>query len=71
MMNQGMHMTTRQQNMQLLRYLTCRVEGLGHKTFMDNFFSSPRFFDDSHRGIHAGQYGPTEKTCPTILDQNN
>jgi len=26
-----------------VRYLTGRVEGLGHKLFMDNFFSSPRF----------------------------
>jgi hypothetical protein len=23
---------------------TCRVEGLGHKIFTDNFFSSPRLF---------------------------
>jgi hypothetical protein len=29
-----------------VRHLTCRVEGLGHKLFMDNFFSSPRLFDD-------------------------
>jgi hypothetical protein len=29
-----------------VRHLTCRVEGLGHKLFMDSFFSSPRFFDD-------------------------
>jgi len=27
-------------------HLTCRVTGLGHKIFMDNFFSSPRLFDD-------------------------
>ena len=26
-----------------VRHLTSRVEGLGHKIFMDNFFSSPRF----------------------------
>jgi len=26
--------------------LTCRVEGLGYKLFLDNFFSSPRLFDD-------------------------
>ena len=26
-----------------VRHLTCRVEGLGHNLFMDNFFSLPRF----------------------------
>jgi len=29
-----------------VRHLTSRVEGLGHKIFMGNFFSSPRLFDD-------------------------
>jgi len=32
-----------------VRYLTSRVEGLGHKIFMDNFFSSPRLFDHLDR----------------------
>jgi len=32
-----------------VRHLTCRVEGLGHKIFMDNFFSPPRLFDDLDR----------------------
>ena len=32
-----------------VRRLTCRVEGLGHVLFMDNFFSSPRLFDDLER----------------------
>ena len=32
-----------------VRHLTRRVEGLGHKIFMDNFFSSPRLFDDVDR----------------------
>jgi len=27
-----------------VRHLTCRVEGLGHRLFTDNFFSSPRLF---------------------------
>ena len=27
-----------------VRHLTCRVEGLGHKIFMDNFFLSPQTF---------------------------
>ena len=31
------------------RHLTCRVEGLGHKIFMDSLFSSPRLFDDLDR----------------------
>jgi len=33
----------------IVRHLTCRVEGLGHKIFMDNFFSSPRLFYDLDR----------------------
>ena len=32
-----------------VRHLTTRVEGLGHKIFMDNFFSSPRLFDNLDR----------------------
>ena len=32
-----------------VRHLTHRVEGLGHKIFMGNFFSSPRLFDDLDR----------------------
>ena len=32
-----------------VRHLTNRVEGLGHKIFMDNFFSPPRLFDDLDR----------------------
>jgi len=32
-----------------VRHLTCQVEGLGHKIFMDDFFSSPRLFDDLDR----------------------
>jgi len=27
-------------------HLTCRVKGLEHKIFMENFFSSARLFDD-------------------------
>ena len=32
-----------------VRHLTCRVEGLGYKIFMDYFFSCPRLFDDLDR----------------------
>jgi len=32
-----------------VRHLTSRVEGLGHNIFKDNFFSSPRLFDDLDR----------------------
>jgi len=32
-----------------LRHLTSRVEGLGHKMFMNSFFSFPRLFDDLDR----------------------
>jgi len=32
-----------------IRHLTSRVEGLGYKIFMDNFFSSPSLFDGLDR----------------------
>ena len=39
-----------------VRHLTSRVEGLGHKLFMDNFFSSPRLFDDLLRQKVRGYF---------------
>ena len=46
-----------------VRHLTCRVEGLGHKLFMDNFFSSPRLFNNlMRRKIHScGTVRPNRK----------
>jgi len=37
-----------------VRSLTKRPEGVGHKLYMDYFFSSPDLFDDLHtRGINC------------------
>jgi hypothetical protein len=43
--------------------LTGRVQGLGHKLFMDNFFSSPRLFDDLewHKINTCGTIQPHKK----------
>ena len=52
-----------------VRHLTCRVEGLGQKllVFMDNFFSSPRLYDDLlRRKIHScGTVRPNRKDMPS------
>jgi hypothetical protein len=32
-----------------VRHLICRVKALGHKIFMENFFSSARLFDEYDR----------------------
>ena len=50
-----------------LRHLTCRVKGLGHKLFMDNFFSSPRLFDDLPRRkiLSCGTVRPNRKDMPS------
>jgi len=49
-----------------VRHLTCRVKGLGHKIFMDNFFSSPRLFDDldRHKINSWGTVRPNRKDMP-------
>ena len=49
-----------------VRDLTHRVEGLGHKLFMDNFFSSPRLFDDldGHKINSCGTVRPNRKDMP-------
>jgi len=51
----------------IVRHLTCRDEGLGNKLFMDNFFSSPRLFDDLLRcKIHScGTVRPNRKDMPS------
>jgi len=50
-----------------VRHLTCRFEGLGHKLFMGNFFSSPRLFDNLlRRKIHScGTVRPNRKDMPS------
>ena len=57
----------------IVRHLTGRVEGLGHKLFMDNCVSSPRFLTPyrDKKYFNVGQYGPTEKTCPLTFNQKN
>ena len=35
-----------------VRHLTCRVAGLGHKIFMENFFSLPKLYDLERRTIN-------------------
>jgi len=49
-----------------VRHLTSRVEGLGHKIFIDDFFSSPRLFDDLDRcKINScGAVQPNRKDMP-------
>ena len=49
-----------------IRHLTSRVEGLGQKIFMDNFFSSPRLFDDldRHKINSCGTVQPNRKDMP-------
>jgi len=48
------------------RHLTHRVEGLGHKLFMDNFFSSPKLFDelDGHKINYCWTVQPNRKDMP-------
>jgi hypothetical protein len=46
-----------------VRHLTCRVEGIGHKTFMHSFFSSQRLYDDfdRHKINSCGTVWPNRK----------
>jgi hypothetical protein len=52
-----------------VRHLTHRVEGLGHKLFMNNFFSSPRLFDDleRHKINSCRRVQPDRKDMPADL----
>jgi hypothetical protein len=61
------------QHTQLLRHLTCRVEGLGHKLFMGNFFPSPRLCDDlERRKINScGTVRPNRKDMPPDFAPKN
>ena len=48
------------------RHLTSRVQGLGHKIFMDNFFSSPRLFQDWTDKINScGTVRPNRRDMPS------
>jgi len=49
-----------------VRHLTSRVEGLGYKIFMDNFFSSPELFDDlgRHKINSCRTVRPNKKDMP-------
>jgi len=50
----------------IVRHLTCRVKSLGHKIFMDNFFSSQRLFGDLNKyKINSwGTVWPNRKDMP-------
>ena len=50
-----------------IRHLTCRVEGLGQKLFMDNLFSSPRLSHNLLRQkIHScATVRPNRKDMPS------
>ena len=52
-----------------VRHLTSRVEGLRHKIFMDNFFSSPRLFDDvDRRKVNScGTMRPNRRDMPSAF----
>jgi len=56
-----------------VRHLTCRVEGLGHKLFMYNFFSLPRIFEELlRRKIHScGTVRPNRKDMPSDFGPKN
>ena len=49
-----------------VRHLTSRFECLRHKIFMDNFFSSPRLFDDLDRPKinSCGRVRPSRRDMP-------
>jgi len=50
-----------------VKNLTSRVEGLGHKIFMDNLFSSSRLFDDldRHKINSCGTVRPNRRDMPS------
>jgi len=56
-----------------VRHFTRRVEGLGHKIFMDKFFSSPRLFDDleTHKINSCGTVWANRKDLPPDFGLKN
>jgi len=52
-----------------VRHLSSRGEGLGHKIFMDNFFSSQRLYDDldRHKINSCGTVQPNRRDMPRVF----
>ena len=50
--------------------LTARIEHVGHRLYVDNFFSSPALFNYLHTKTAAGLLDQIEKGCQRILDLN-
>jgi hypothetical protein len=57
--------------MQTVNALTARLENVGHKLCMENFFSSPELSDNLHTmKINCyGTVGPNKKGSQRILDR--
>jgi hypothetical protein len=44
-----------------------RIEHLGHRLYMNSFFSSPALFDDLHTKTAVGLLDQIEKGCQSIF----
>jgi hypothetical protein len=45
-----------------------RIEHVGHRLYVNSFFTSPALFDDLHTKTAAGLLDQIEKGCQSILD---